>query len=126
MVETVLSNTRAFVPVTPRLTSELGSTLFVEGVKLGSVIPLVKPLTLEIRDNMQNILDAVPARLRFVGPDVQRRGRRGRGPCPGCMVGSEQNHHGGSKCTRRGQQSAIKSTPFLHFNILSLTSSGLG
>lgn len=30
---------------------------------------------------------------------------RGRGPCQGCISGTEDNHHGGSKCRKRGTMS---------------------
>ncbi len=31
-----------------------------------------------------------------------RKGRGGRGECPGCSSGTEDNHHGGSRCRKRG------------------------
>lgn len=31
-----------------------------------------------------------------------RKGRGGRGICPGCSSGTEDNHHGGSRCKKRG------------------------
>lgn len=69
------------------------------------------------------ILDSVPDRFKT-------KDRRGRGPCPGCLSGSEDNHHFGSKCTRRRQQSIVKAfTSSLAcvttINKLNLITSGL-
>lgn len=65
--------------------------------------------------------------IRSTAEFVRFKGRRGRGPCPGCMVGSEEGHHFGSKCIRRGMGSGFKSRATFNLTVsnLALNSSGL-
>lgn len=67
----------------------------------------IKSLTLPIGRNrflskitfgLSKIKDSLLDILRY------KRVGRGRGPCTGCIAGTEDNHHGGSKCRKRGAQ----------------------
>ncbi len=63
-------------------------------------------------DRGQVILDA----MRSTEPQ-QVRGGRGRGPCPGCMEGTPEGHHGGSKCSKRGQSHGSKLSTSLNIRL---------
>lgn len=91
-------------------------SFFAETIPLTMATKVVNPEG--VLEKAKLILDSVPARFKLskIREDedkkrdfMQFRGRRGRGPCMGCLAGTEENHHGGSKCTRRGQRKGFGS-----------------
>jgi hypothetical protein len=79
--------------------------------KIGVSITLPSIVTNKVIGLAQSILENVPTRFKGVGQkdsgsmDLLRLygKRRGRGPCMGCLAETEENHHGGSQCRKRGE-----------------------
>lgn len=97
------------MPITVERIADIETAISPLPTHEGPVFPQI-PKTAEIvgigRDRFKIKLGTVFSEgitlIKNAAEFVRNKSRGGRGPCSGCLSGTEQNHHFGSKCSRRG------------------------